>query len=199
MEETKNTVSFLELEEVDEEAFEDLYQKLQEYANQENKDAVIAPETKLEVRNWLMSYMKLEDEIDELKEYLEMLDERYLQPSRDRIEAHKANMDLLKKGMLQFLNNAEEKKVIFPELATVSRWNPEDKIIYPEEEKELKELAEKLFKEGSEFVVPKPALDKKKIKEYWEKNKKLPIESLDVDTGRESVRVTRAKNKSKEK
>ena len=193
---SEKLIDFLHLEEVDQDAFEELYQKLAEYSSGDKEIPMVAPEHKMEARSWLISYMKLEDEVDFLTDYVKILDQRYLQPSRDKIEANEEIMILLKSGLLDFLQNAEEDSVNFPELAKVSKWNPEDKIIYPEA-KEEKELAEKLFKLNSEFVVPKPAFDKKKIKEYYEKNKKVPIDELDVEKDRKSVRITRAKKKNK--
>lgn len=193
MEETELKIDLSEFEEVDEKEFNTLYESLKEYLDDPEKIATVSPGTKLDAREWAMSLLRVEDEIEWLKsEYIPRMIEKYIKPSKDKIEQHSRVVDILRHGIRQFLDNAEEKNVCFPDLGTFSKYDPPVKIIYPEKDEE-KELIEKLWNEENKFVVPKPAFDKKKIMEYFKENKKVPISDLKVEQGIPSIKVSRAK------
>ena len=183
---------FLELEEVETNAFDSLYEKLEEYQDSD-KDPEISPETRIDARDWLLARLHLEDEIDFYKkEYIPALKEKYLGPIEKKISQHERAIEIINIGLRQFLNNCEEDKVAFPDLGTVSRYSPPDKFVYDDEEAIAKTLKEKklidLYKE-------KISIDKTAIKKWHKENKGFPCEGIKTESQKESVRVTRAKKK----
>lgn len=158
---------------------------------QGDETAIMPPESRLKAREWLYAVMKLEDEVSFLKnDYIKYLTEKHISPVKDKLKKYDKSIEFLRLGLRQFLDNAEEQKVNFPDLATVSQYNPPDQIIYPDDEKEL---SERLYKEDSKYVSPNPKLDKKKIKDYFKEKGKLPISDLSSSNSVKTVKITREK------
>jgi len=187
-------LQYMELDESDEEMFKDIYDKLEEYMDNEDESTpFVAPEDRISARDWLLASLKIEDEIKYLKEvYVKELEKKYILPVKNQIEKHNDALDILKQGLRQFLENAEERKVDFPDLASVGQYDAAEKIIYPEDEKEF---AKMLHENNSEFIRVTPSLDKKGIQKYYKENKELPLEELRAEPGKKSVRITRKKIK----
>lgn len=183
-------VSFLDLEEVDEILVEDLYESMESTMEAED-GKIIPPDSKNQARGWVVTHQKLADEIERLqKEYIPFLMDRYIKPVKDKIEKHERVQELLREGLMEFLENIEETKVNFPDVATVYIQKAGEKIIYPEDEKAF---AEKLGNENSKFVRKTFALDKTKIKKAYKENKKLPLDDLSIEKTDAEVRFRRAK------
>ena len=174
-------LQYMELDESDEEMFKDIYDKLEEYMDNEDESTpFVAPEDRISARDWLLASLKIEDEIKYLKEvYVKELEKKYILPVKNQIEKHNDALDILKQGLRQFLENAEERKVDFPDLASVDE----------------KEFAKMLHENNSEFIRVTPSLDKKGIQKYYKENKELPLEELRAEPGKKSVRITRKKIK----
>jgi len=185
-------LQYMSLDESDEEMFKDIYDRLDEYmGNEDNETPFVAPEDRISARDWLLASLKIEDEIKYLKEvYIKELEKRYIAPVKEKIEKHNDALEILKQGLRQFLENAEERKVDFPDLASVGQYDAAEKIIYPEDEKEF---AKMLHDNNSGFIRITPSLDKKEIQKFYKENKELPFEELRVEPGKKSVRITRKK------
>lgn len=188
----EDAVSFLELEECDEDFVDNLEERIKNYKNSEDEEAALAPDSKLDARNWLLAYAHYEDENKFLSDYKKVLEEKYITPIKSQIDQNKESMSVIKTGLAEFLEKAEEKKVKFPDIGTISEYTPPKKVLYPEDEDAY---AQKLLEEGSEFVVNKPSLDKKKIKDFIKDNNKLPLDDLYFEDQETSVRFTRARKK----
>ena len=191
----ENPLEYLELEEADEEAFEELHRKIQEYADAEDQEAILAPDSRFAARDFLLARLKLEDEIEYLKsDYIPMLEKRYVDPVKDKIGKHKSSIDFINVALRQFLDNAEEKNVVFPDLGTVSRYDPPVKMEY-ENERELTRTLEEI---DSPFIVRKSSIDKKAVLDYWKKNGEAPFEGVESVISTPTIRVIRAKKAKEE-
>ncbi|HUS49724.1 MAG TPA: hypothetical protein VMZ91_06135 [Candidatus Paceibacterota bacterium] len=174
------------------EDFSDFYSKIQDFmATDEEEGVVICPDSKIEARNWVFAFVKMKEEIDFLKkELIPALIEKYIKPSKDRIEQLESSQGFVKDGLFEFLRSIGEKKVSFPSLATVSEAKTQPKVIYPEDEKAL---IEKLVKEKSKYIVNKPSLDKKAILAEFKEKGELPFDELIGEAASTAIRVTMSK------
>jgi len=178
---------------IEEVSFDDFYSELECQIENSEEVSVMPPESRLKAREWLYAVIKLEDEISFLKdEYIKYLTEKHILPVKEKIKKYDKSIEILRLGLRKFLENAEEQKVNFPDLATVSKFNPQNQIIYPDDEREL---AERLHKEESEYINLNPKLDKKKIRDFFKKNKNLPISDLSIVDSIPTVKITREKKK----
>jgi len=185
-----DTLNFLNLEEVDELSIEQLYQDVEQKLDDE-KSVVIPPGTHNVARNWVYAHQKLGAEVDRLKdEYIPFLMERYIKPVKDKIERHKNAQEIIKEGLKDFLNNIQETKVNFPDLATVYMQKGSEKIVYPENEEEL---AKSLHEVGSDYVRVSTSLNKSKISSDYKETGKLPIPELSIEKTESEVRFRKAK------
>lgn len=187
----EDKIQKFELEEVDQVEFDKLYEKIQEYSEKKEDGArIIPPDTHMSARDWVYAFMKLDSEIDRLKdEYIPALTDRYIKPVREKIQRHEDTKEILKAGLKEFLDNIKETKVNFPDVATVYIQAASEKLIYPDDEVEL---ANKLGKD-SEFVRMKVELDKKKIMDSYKQTKILPSEEIQVEIGEAEVRLRKTK------
>lgn len=184
------------IEQMEEVEFEDFYSKIEEFVGKD--DHSISPDTKIDARKWLHAITKIEDENDFLKgEYIPALEEKYVIPVKKKIERNKETIEFLRGGLLDFLKNSGENKVSFPDIATISLSKVAANLLYPDDEKSL---AEKLAADNSPFIKIKYELDKKKIKEEFNRTEKSPIENLIIVEERETIKIRRVnrKNESEE-
>jgi len=156
------------------------------------KEASICPESKIEARNWVFAYIKLKEQIEWDEILIKHLVEKYIDPVKRDIEKCERSQEFVKSGLADFLVNAEETKISFPELATVSEAKTPMKIIYPEDEKAF---LEKLEKEESEFVIKKSALNKKAMLASYRETKELPHSDLIGENEGRTIRVTISKSR----
>ena len=179
-------------DEADEVSFADFYESIDDKLGSD-EESIVVPDSRLAARDWLLAILKSEDEIDYYKkEYLPHLVSKYMDPVREKIAKLEKTKEFLRSGMREFLENAGEKSVTFPDLATVSKYGPPAKLIYPDDEKELLAVLEK---EKSEFVRSELKIDKKKISSEFKKTGKPPIDALIVEESTPTVKITRVKKK----
>lgn len=184
------SVNFLDLEEVDELSIQQLYDDVERTLDEDGA-VVVSPGSHNEARNWVYAHQKLSAEIDRLKgEYIPYLMERYIEPVKKKIERHKEAQEIIKGGLMEFLENIQETKANFPDLATVYIQKASEKIIYPENEDAL---ADALHKNGSDFVRVSAKLDKTKIKQVYGETGQLPIPELSIEQSEPEVRFRKAK------
>jgi len=188
-----------ELAELEEAEFDEFYDKIEQFIREEqNGEAlpVFSPDSRLKARDWVYAFVKIKEDIEFYKEkYIPWLTEKYIKPVRDKIEKHIAAQEYIKDGLFEFLEAAEEKKVVFPDLATVSKAKVQPKLIYPEDESAL---LQQLIEEESEFVIKKPALDKKTMLAQYKKTGEVPVDGLVGEAETEAIRITVAKSRKKE-
>lgn len=174
--------------------FADFYDKLKGFMESDEDDdemVVICPDTALDARNWVFAFVKMKEEIEFLKKaYIPALMEKYIKPSKDKIEQLEAAQGFVKSGLFEFLRQIGEKKVSFPDLATVSESKTQPKVIYPEDEKAFLEM---LVEKGSDYVVKKPSIDKKRILAEYKASEELPFDELIGEAAGTNVRVTVSK------
>lgn len=186
---TKDQINFLELEEVDELSISQLREDVED--SLDNDGVIIPPDSHNEARNWVYAHQNISEEINRLKtEYIPYLMERYINPVKEKIERHRESQEVIKSGLKEFLENIEETKANFPDLATVYLQKGQEKLVYPEEEDEL---AKKLFEENSEYVRVSPKLDKTKIKKSWSSTGEVPIDEILVEETESEIRFRKAK------
>lgn len=192
----KEAFSFLNLEEVDSNEVESLYNLILPLENTPEKVAEIAPNSKLAARSWVMAYAHLDERNDWLKEYQSHLEKRYILPIKEEMEKNETAKTIIKSGIKSFLDNAEEDSVKFPDIGTVSRFNPPISIVYPENEEEF---AKKIYETGEDsekkFVRVKYSFDKNAVKSEHKETGKLPINGIETEKNEPTVRFQKAKSK----
>lgn len=194
--ELREAFDFLNLEDVDSKEVDELVAKLNESGQDTEKEAQISPDSKLSARSWALAYAHLDAENNRLKEYQKYLEERYIKPVKDNVERNEKAQDIIKGGIKQFLDNAEEDSVKFPDVGTFAKYSPPDSIVYPEDEESFaKEIAETGSAEEKSLIRAKFCLDKKAIKAAYKETSKLPLKGLGIETNDKSVRFTEAKPK----
>lgn len=171
--------------------------------NEEIDDAgaETAPSSRIEARKWVHAYLHADKEKKYLKdEYIPFLMEKYIAPVKDKMERLSKAQDFIKDNCLDFLESAEETKINFPDLATISIVTSKEKIVYPEDKDVEESMAEQLFKDGkSNFVKTSHKFDKKAISEYYKDHEELPFSGLGIEETDKTVRVTKAKKKKEKK
>ena len=159
-------------------------------------DGSVVPDDKIESRKWVVAYLKIKKEIDFLKkEYKPFLKGKYLDPIDDKVCSLEEQQDMIKEGLFEFLEEAEEQKVSFPDVGTAYKMKTKPKLLYPDDEKAL---IDKLNNENSEFISNKPILDKKKLLAEFIATGKVPIADLTGVGEGETVGI-RAATKKKDK
>lgn len=195
-EETDNKQRVIDaIRNMESEDFSDFYDKVKEMmGDDEEQDGVIVlPESKIDARNWVFAFVKMKEEIEFLKkEYIPALTEKYIRPVKDRVERLEVAQGFIKEGLFSFMGEIGEKKIAFPDLATVSEAKTQPKVIYPDDEKAFLEL---LLKEESDLVAQKPSIDKKKILTQFKETGELAHEELVGEAAGTAVRVTVAKSR----
>ena len=197
MEETVTKDMVLEaIEKMEEEDFSEFLQgisdQLEEFIGGD-EEAVICPESKISARDWVFAFVKLKEQIEFLKkEYIPALTARYIAPVRESIEKCEQSQEFIKAGLQEFLEKAEEKKVVFPDLATVSEAKTPSKLVYPEDESSF---LEKLVSEKSEFVIYKPSIDKNSMLKIFRDTDEIPHGDLIGEGAGKTIRVTVSKSR----
>ena len=176
------------------EDFSDFYEKIKGMIQDQAEDEVsILPESKIDARNWVFAFVKMKEDIEFLKkDYIPALTDKYIKPVKDRIEQLEVAQGFIKEGLFSFMGEIGEKKISFPDLATISEAKTQPKVIYPEDEKAFLEI---LLKENSDLVVQKPAIDKGKILAQFKETGELAHEQLVGEAAGTSVRVTVLKSR----
>jgi len=176
------------------EDFSDFYEKIKGMIQDQAEDEVsILPESKIDARNWVFAFVKMKEDIEFLKkDYIPALTDKYIKPVKDRIEQLEVAQGFIKEGLFSFMGEIGEKKISFPDLATISEAKTQPKVIYPEDEKAFLEI---LLKENSDLVVQKPAIDKRKILAQFKETGELAHEQLVGEAAGTSVRVTVLKSR----
>jgi hypothetical protein len=176
------------------EDFSLFYEKIKSVLdNDQEEGPAIRPDSKIDARDWVMAYIKAEEEIKWIKEELiPELTKKYIEPSKSKIEKLKRAQEFIKDGIFDFLKSIGEKKISFPELATFSQAKVPAKIIYPDDENEL---VEKLVETESNFIKKSFSLDKKKILEHFRNTGEIPIDSLVAQEESTAIRVTLSKTR----
>ncbi len=182
----------LDIPDVDQVEFDEFFSSIQKQQDGEEENVPI-PSSNLEARKWLAAYLKIDGKVDYYsKEYKDFMKKRYIAPIDEKIERLEISKEFIKDGLLKFLNNAEIDSTSFPDLATVSKTDGKDKIIYPEDEEEL---AKTLVASGKkDFIRTKYALDKKEINLYFADKKEVPFSGLSIENGTDGVRITKSKS-----
>jgi len=191
IEKVKLTADMLE-----EENFDDFFEELEKMV-EDPDEITISPDSKIDSRKWVSAYIRLAEEIDFLKnEYIPHLTEKFIAPSKNKIERIKEQQDAIKGGLQDFLEDLGEKKINFPELGTVFLKATQKKIIYPEDESAY---AEKLMAEGNkDYIVTTAKLNKKKISQEFKDTGKLPLQGVTGEEAGVSVNIRRTKVKSED-
>jgi len=178
------------------EDFSDFYDKVKELMTDEGDEeegVVICPDSKLDARNWVFAFVKMKEEIDFLKgDLIPALTEKYIKPSREKIEQLETAQGFVKSGLFEFLRQIGEKKVSFPELATVSEAKGQPKVIYPEDEGAFLAM---LVEQDSDYIINKPSIDKKRILDEWKKTEELPFDELLGKAAGTNIRITVSKTR----
>ena len=178
----------LTIEDMEEEEIEFFNEQFNEAVEKKDFSSFI-PDDIIGARKLIWAYIKNKEDIEFYKkEYIPALKEKYIGPVEKTIVKLEEKQDALKGIVLDYMKNTDKKTLKYPDLATISRLPSENKIQYPENEKEL---AEKMFEEGkTDFLRNKPTFDKKKINKYYKENKEVPIDELiEVESG-ENIRIT---------
>jgi len=180
--------------EMETDEFDDFYSQIESLMS-ENSEVVIQPESKIDARKWVFSYIKMKEEIEFYKqEYIPFLMEKYINPVKEKIEKLENAQDYIKTGLFDFLDSIDEKKITFPDLATVSEVKTQPRIIYPDDEESLIKL---LVEEDSPYIINKPVIDKKRILSDFKESGDLPIGNVVGELGGTMVRITTLKKKEK--
>lgn len=182
------------IQEMESEDFSDFYDKIKDFIG-DDEIPTVCPESKIAARDWVLAFVKMKEDIEFYKkEYIPALTEKYITPVKDKIEQLEKSQDFIKDGLMEFLSSIGEKKVSFPDLATVSEAKTPVKVIYPENEEDLiKKILEE--DENSEYIVKKPSLDKKKILNEYKEKEELPFDELLGEAAGTTLRVTVAKSR----
>ena len=185
------------IEETDDQEFIDFFDQVEAHIGGDSDiPAVAPPDSQINARNWLLSVVKVDKDIDYFNDvYIPKLMERYINPVKEKIESLNKTKDFLRRGIRDFMEAAQEKKVVFPEIATVTAIAATVEIVYPEDEKEF---AKKLHQDDSEYIRVTPSLDKKKIKEEFKKTGKIPVDGLSTREVEPTIRIVKVKEKVKE-
>jgi phage host-nuclease inhibitor protein Gam len=181
--------ALIDIDKIDEVELDEFFQQI--HSLMESGDSKILPDDRLSARKWLLAVLRYESEIDYLKnEYKTALLEKYISPVDKKIGALGKSVSYLKDGLLQFLRNADQKSVNFPDLGTITQFDGQDKIVYPDDEAAL---AEALLASGqNQFVTTKYAINKKAISEHYKQTGEIPVSGLVVEKALDSVRIRKA-------
>lgn len=185
-------MSVLDLENIDEVEFEEFFEQIHSHLHGDEEMEATCPDGKIEARKWLAALIRLEDKMDYLKnDYKKYLKKRYLDPVDKKVLQLDSSREFLREGLLQYLIDAEERNINFPDIGTVSKVKAKKKIIYPDDESSF---AETLHESGQdEFVKTKYSIDKTAISKYFKGSGQLPVSGLATEDSPETISVRRAK------
>lgn len=180
----------IDIEKADEVELEEFFNQIKSLMDG-GEESKVLPDDRLSARKWLLAMLRYEQEAEYLKEtYKEALIEKYIDPIDKKISAINKSISYLKDGLLQFLKNADQKSVNFPDLGTITKFDGQDKILYPDDESAL---AESLNAAGeTKLVNVKYTLNKKAISDMYKQTGELPVSGLVVEKGLDSVRVRKS-------
>jgi len=186
------------IEEVDNEVLNQVYAKIQQAQDNEEEEDDIVPTDRLSARSWVLSYVRLEEEVEFLEnEYITELKKKYIEPVEDKIIQHKKSQDFIKYILLKFLNNIDRDNAQFPDLRTVSKKKSTDKVVYPSDEKDFARNVFENDPEKKDFIKLTFGLDKAKIKEYYKENGEYPFNEITTEKTTESISFRKPTAKKK--
>lgn len=183
-------ISVIDIDKADEVELDEFFDQIKSLMDN-GEESRILPDDRLSARKWLLAILRYEEEANYLKEtYKEALIEKYIDPIDKKISTINKSILYLKDGLLQFLKNADQKSVNFPDLGTITKFDGQDKIIYPDDEASL---AESLAASGeNKLVNVKYTLNKRAISDMYKQTGELPVSGLVVEKALDSVRVRKA-------
>jgi len=187
-----SNVATIDLEKAEEIELDDFFNQIHSLMDSEENSRIL-PDDRLSARKWLLAILHYEKEVNFLKdEYKSALISKYIYPIDKKIEQLEKSQSYLRDGLLQFLKNADQKNVNFPDLGTVTRVDGTDKIIYPEDEAAF---AEALRASGNDqFINVKYSLNKKAIGEFYKDHGEFPVSGLSTEKKSDSIRIRKAEN-----